>query len=104
MPRAGRYSYYDPPRNSGVLPSQLRQLLRSECLLVKSLRSFERWRVELYGIREHWIVRTDGLPRTITYEEICEEEAECDFVHAYRARSLERVRAALSSRARPRGA
>jgi hypothetical protein len=93
--RAG-YRYYDAPQHAGVLPRHLRQLLRSECLLTQSLQSFVRWRVELYGIREGWIVMWDGLPMSVSYEEVCLEERECDSMHLQRTRTLSRVSHALT--------
>lgn len=105
MSRRARYDYYDPPRTPGVLPGQLRRHLQSVCLIGGSLRCLERWRVELYAIREGWTQPGgvwDGLGERVSHAEFCEEEAECDSVHARRSEALARVGRALTIGARPR--
>ena len=96
------YRYYDGPQDEGLLPRGLGRLLRSQCMLELSLASLERWSVELYAIREGWLLRAAGPP--VSFEEICEEEAECDALHSRRRIALGGVRRALTARARPRGA
>lgn len=60
------------------------------------------WRIELYGIREGWFVMWDGNPRSVSHEEICLEEQECDAVYTKRTFALSNVSHALTKRACPR--
>ncbi len=104
MSRRARYDYYDPPQHHGVSPMHLRRLMQSECMLSLSLECEVRWRLNLYGLREGWAVFWDGPPFSVSYEEICVEEADCDAVYAKRSTALARVRRALTVGSRPRRA
>lgn len=97
MSRRFQYRYCDAAQHTGVPPRQLRQLLRSECELRQSLDSLARWRVDLYGIREGWVIQWDGAPRSITHEEIYEAEAECDALQITRVQALKSVLRALTT-------
>ena len=101
-----RYDYYAPPRHSGILPDQLRQLLVSQGMLRESLRSLERWSIELYAAREGWglsgPVWDEGDRERFSWEEVRQEERECDELHARRSAVVRMVGHALTVAARPR--
>ena len=110
MPRRARYDYYDSPRHSGVRPGQLRQLVHSHCMLRCSLRSLERWYLELYVIREGWVpgdsYGSDAywtpLNCNWSHEEMCEEMREVGEIHERRSAALASVGGALTVGVRPR--
>lgn len=103
MPRRARYDYYAIPRHSGVRPGQLRQLVHSQCMLRCSLRSLERWFLELYGIREEWVPRDSYWSDAYwSHEEMCEEMREVEEIHERRSAALASVGRALTVGGRPR--
>jgi hypothetical protein len=84
-------------------------------MLKCSLRSLERWAVELnairevlqlYAIREGWMTGDTswlgGGGERFSHADICEEEAECDTIYAYRKTALSDVMRVLTVGARAR--
>lgn len=103
MSLRSRYDFYASPQHSGVRPRELRQLLDSRCMLRSSLRSLERWCLELYDIREGWMPLGgywEGW--NWSYEEIGEEMRECNEIYERRIEAFASVTHALTNGARPR--